>query len=117
MSSTFESATQKLVDEHKIPSVILLATNANGDFNYHRILSPSSPTPGVPPLTEDSYLWAASCTKLLTSISVMKLVDEGRIALDDTVDAILPELAELRIITKAGPAPKYISPSNKITYR
>lgn len=117
MSVTFESATQKLVDENKIPSVILYATDANGDFEYHRIVTPSSPTPGIPALTEDAYLWSASCTKLLTSISVMKLVDEGRIALDDPVDAVLPELAELKIITKAKPDLEYTSPKNKITYR
>ena len=41
----------------------------------------------------------ASCTKLLTTIAVLQCVERGLIGLDDDVARILPELAELEILT------------------
>ncbi|KUI58046.1 Acyltransferase LovD [Cytospora mali] len=112
-----ETVLKELVDTKKIPNAILYASDANGDFQYHSIFGFSSPEANAPALTEDDYLFSASCTKLLTSISVLKLVEDGRLSLDDAVDGILPELAKLEIITKAEPVLEYQTPKNKITYR
>lgn len=117
MATKFETAVKQLVDTKQIPNAILYASDARGDFHYHSIFGVSSPEANAPALTEDVYLFSASCTKLLTSISVMKLVEEGRLSLDDPVDGLLPELAKLQIIAKAEPVREYQSPKNKITYR
>ncbi|ROV89221.1 hypothetical protein VMCG_09902 [Cytospora schulzeri] len=117
MAAKFEATLKELVDTRQIPNVILYASNATGDFQYHNIFGSSSPEANAPALTENVYLFTASCTKLLTSIAVMKLVEEGRLYLDDTVDALLPELAKLEMITKAEFIMEYQTPKNKITYR
>jgi CubicO group peptidase (beta-lactamase class C family) len=41
-------------------------------------------------LTEDHLLRPGSVTKLLTATAVMRLVEDGRIALDDPIDAYVP---------------------------
>jgi len=45
----------------------------------------------------DTPHWIASCTKLVTAITCLQLVEEGKVNLDDPVDKILPELAQAKI--------------------
>ncbi|HEX4199094.1 MAG TPA: serine hydrolase domain-containing protein [Caulobacteraceae bacterium] len=45
------------------------------------------------PMTADTLFWVASCTKALTSIAALQLVEEGLIQLDDPVGHWLPDLA------------------------
>jgi len=47
----------------------------------------------VVPLRDDHIFRVFSNTKLVTSCAVMLLVEDGRIALDDPIEAYLPELA------------------------
>ena len=46
-----------------------------------------------------------SCTKLLTVTCAMRLVEEGRLALDDTVSQYLPEYEHLTVMTGEGVRP------------
>ncbi|KAF3766333.1 beta-lactamase/transpeptidase-like protein [Cryphonectria parasitica EP155] len=117
MATAFENYVQQLVDEKKIPNAIFYASDATGAFHYHSTFGYASFEPDAQPMTADTYMWAASCTKLLTSISIMRLVEEGRLDLDGPVYDVLPELAELKIIKRAEPVPEYETPKNKITYR
>ena len=43
-------------------------------------------------------MWIASCTKLMTALSVMQCVDRGQLKLDDDVTAVLPELKDMDIL-------------------
>lgn len=43
------------------------------------------------PLTPDTTMWIASCTKLMTAIASMQCVERGLLNLDDDVSSILPE--------------------------
>lgn len=52
-------------------------------------------------LREDHIFRMFSSTKLVTSCAVMMLVEEGRIRLDDAVDAYIPELADRQVL-RAG---------------
>lgn len=36
-------------------------------------------------------MWIASCTKLMTAISVIQCVDKGLLSLDDDISSVLPE--------------------------
>lgn len=117
MAAKLETTLQGLVDTKQIPNANLYASDASGQFQYHSIFGFSSPEPNAPALTEDVYMSTASCTKLLTSIAVMQLVEGGRLSLDDDVDAVLPELGNLQIITKVNPVMEFQTPKNKITYR
>lgn len=50
------------------------------------------------PLTVDTIMWTASCTKLVTSIAALQCVERGKITLDEDVRTILHELQDLPII-------------------
>lgn len=49
-------------------------------------------------MTKDSVFWIASCTKLVTSIAVLQLVDEGKVGVEDLVSDHLPHFADLPVL-------------------
>lgn len=49
------------------------------------------------PTTPNTLYWIASMTKPITAVSVMILVDEGKLSLDDPADKYLPEFREVRL--------------------
>lgn len=57
------------------------------------------------PMTLDTMMWVASCTKLMTSICAMQLVERGVLQLDEPVYKHIPELEPFTVIkgfTDAG---------------
>lgn len=52
----------------------------------------------------DSVYWIASCTKAVTGIACMQLVEKGTLRLDDgeQVEALCPELKTLQVLNKDG---------------
>lgn len=55
---------------------------------------------GGTPMQEDSIFRIASISKPVTAAAAMILVEEGKLRLDDPVDAFLPELANRRVLRK-----------------
>ena len=47
----------------------------------------------------DSMMWVASCTKLVTSIAVLQLVERGLLTLDEDVSKYIPEVKSLGVLT------------------
>jgi CubicO group peptidase (beta-lactamase class C family) len=107
-------------DPHKdIPGLSVSITNSNGDdlFTYaHGVTSADS----TKPLTEDSVFWVASCTKIVATIAVLQVVEQGKLCLDDAeqLETILPELKNLPIasLDENGDL-KLTKKKNKITLR
>jgi CubicO group peptidase (beta-lactamase class C family) len=56
------------------------------------------------PLAVDSVFWIASCTKLITGIACMQLVEQGKLSLDDSneIERICPELKEVKVLQEDG---------------
>ncbi|KAI0474098.1 beta-lactamase [Xylariaceae sp. FL0804] len=55
-------------------------------------------------MTLDHVFWIASCTKLLTGLACMQLVERGQLRLDDAaqVAALVPDLAAVRVLRADG---------------
>jgi CubicO group peptidase (beta-lactamase class C family) len=51
------------------------------------------------PLTENTILGLASCTKLMTAIAALQCVERGQLELDADVGPILPEVGKYGVIT------------------
>lgn len=51
-------------------------------------------------MTVESVFWFASCTKLITAVAAMQLVEQGKLALDDgeQLERYLPELKEIKVL-------------------
>lgn len=54
------------------------------------------------PMQKDTLFRIASMTKPITSVAVMVLFDEGRLALEDPVSKFIPELGHLRVLKGDG---------------
>lgn len=52
----------------------------------------------------DDIYWLASCTKLVTSIACMQLVERSILCLDDAdqLESLCPELVDLKVVQEDG---------------
>jgi uncharacterized protein YbbC (DUF1343 family)/CubicO group peptidase (beta-lactamase class C family) len=85
---------EKAVTDHQIPGGVLLVGH-NGRVIYRKAFGSRSLEPAREPMTADTIFDLASLTKCIaTTTSVMKLMQEGRVRLNDPVAAYLPEFAQ-----------------------
>ena len=70
-------------------------------------------------LTPDTIFYIASCTKPVTSIAVLQLVERGLVSLDEPVGGLIPALADPEVLTgfDAAGAPITRPARSKITLR
>ena len=89
--------------EAVIPGVVAVAVDKNGEDIFSHASGFTS-LGGDTPMTLDTVFWLASCTKLLTSIACMQLVESGKLSLDDSgeLDTLAPELKDLKVLTRGG---------------
>jgi CubicO group peptidase (beta-lactamase class C family) len=57
---------------------------------------------GGPPMRTDAIMRIQSMTKPITAVAALRLVEAGRIGLDQSVEGWLPELADRRVLTSPG---------------
>ena len=73
---------------------------------------------GGPPMTVDAIVRIQSMTKIVTSVAALRLVEAGRLTLDDDVLPWLPELAERPVLTRPDAALDDVVPRDRpITLR
>jgi CubicO group peptidase (beta-lactamase class C family) len=68
------------------------------------------------PMSTDSVFWIASCTKLITGIACLQLVEQGQLSMDDAneIERICPELKDVKVLQEDG---KLIDRKRGITLR
>jgi CubicO group peptidase (beta-lactamase class C family) len=91
---------------------------------YEKTFGTQSVDPSSPllekPLSMDTTMWIASCTKLLTAVSVMQCVEKGLLDLDADVSTILTEWKDaplLKGFEKETGTPIIEKAKNKITLK
>lgn len=114
--SVLDSATS---EPSRIPGVVYCAVDKNGEI----IFSHASGKTGLNEKTEmstDSIFWMASCTKLITSIACMQLVEQGKLSLDDAdqIVSLAPELDKVQVLERDGKNGfRFVAKERKITLR
>jgi uncharacterized protein YbbC (DUF1343 family)/CubicO group peptidase (beta-lactamase class C family) len=89
--SGLDSVLQDAVIHHAAPGFVCLVGH-NGQIVYRKALGQRSLEPTREPMTLDTIFDIASLTKpIATATSVMKLVEQGRVKLNDPVAAYVPE--------------------------
>src|SRR3712207_1360606 len=88
---------ERPVEIGSVPGVVAMATDADGTL-YEGAFGER--TVGVgPAMTLDTVFWIASMTKPIASIAALQLVEQGRLALDEPIGRVLPELDAPRVLT------------------
>lgn len=56
------------------------------------------------PMTLETIFWIASCTKMITGLACMQLVERGELSLDNAtqVERLCPELKDLEVLQSDG---------------
>ena len=95
-SATIDASLRGAVERKDVPGVVALVTDCEhvlyqGAFGVADVSTSR-------PLTADALFRIASMTKPVTSVALMQLVEQGKIALDDPASKYLPELGDLKVI-------------------
>ena len=98
--SSLEESFEAACANGKIPGAGLVATDKTESFTYSKAFGFHSLEEGkMKRLETDAMMSIASCTKLITTIAALQLVERGLIGLDNDVAVVLPELVKLDILT------------------
>lgn len=67
-------------------------------------------------MTLDNVFWIASCTKMITGIACMQLVEQGKLDLDDgdELEKLVPEIENIQVLQNDG---ELVPKTKKITLR
>ena len=94
-NATIDASLRGAVERKDVPGVVALVTDRQrvlyeGAFGVADVSTSR-------PLTADAMFRIASMTKPVTSVALMQLVEQGKIALDDPGEKYLPELKGLKV--------------------
>ena len=110
-----------LVDDGSVPALAALV--ACGDDVHVEALGERTLRDGAP-LRRDAIFRIASLTKPIAAAAAMTMVDDGSLPLDDPVDALVPELADRRVLRRQEgtlddtvPAERSMTVEDLLTFR
>lgn len=97
IKSSLDSVT--LNPESGIPGLVFVAVDRNGKTLTEHASGKRGKNGGEGAMTLDTTFWIASCTKMITGLACMQLVEQGKISLDDhkAVYKLCPELEKIKV--------------------
>jgi CubicO group peptidase (beta-lactamase class C family) len=90
---------QPYFDSHKLAGVIAVIADKGGTIRYENLLGYAD-VEANKPIREDNVFWIASMSKMFVGASVMMLVDEGKLSLDDPVTKYVPQLGKWMVVAE-----------------
>ncbi len=97
MTTAMEQLLNRYVDDGTVPGVVgLLAPGGSGAVE---VVAAGVAEVGGAPMRTDAIVRIQSMTKPITTVAALRLVEAGRIGLDDGVERWLPELADRRVLS------------------
>lgn len=95
MSSPLEDFLHTYVAAGTIPGAVALVGPADEEPD---IVAVGSSSIGGEPIASDAIMRIQSMTKAITAVAALRLVEDGRLALDQSLEQWLPELADRRVL-------------------
>jgi CubicO group peptidase (beta-lactamase class C family) len=96
-SSEVTAAMQPYLDQYKMAGIIGIIADRNGKVHYKNLLGYAD-VESKKPISEDNVFWIASMSKMFVGASIMMLVDEGKVSLDDPVTKYIPQLNKWMVV-------------------
>ena len=91
------AAMQPYLDHYKLAGVIGIIADKTGKVHYKNLLGYAD-VEAKKPISEDNVFWIASMSKMFAGASIMMLVDEGKVSLDDPVTKFIPQLNKWMVV-------------------
>jgi CubicO group peptidase (beta-lactamase class C family) len=98
-SSEVTAAMQPYLDSYKLAGLVGVIADKSGKVRYENILGYAD-VEAKKPMGEDNVFWVASMTKMFAGASIMMLVDEGKVSLDDPVTKFIPQLTNWMVVAE-----------------
>ncbi|TDJ64798.1 MAG: class A beta-lactamase-related serine hydrolase [Proteobacteria bacterium] len=97
------------------PGVVAMATDRSA--NFYEGAAGVRELGKLEPMATDSVMLLASCTKALTGVALMQLIEEGLVALDDPAREYVPEIGAIEVLDGFDPQgePRLHQPASEIT--
>jgi len=108
-SSEVTSAMQPYLDSYKLAGIVALIADKTGKVHYKNILGYAD-VEARKPMREGNLFWIASMTKMFAGASIMTLVDEGKVSLDDPVTRFIPQLEKWMVVEEKDPSHVLLKP-------
>lgn len=112
-----DQALRQAAEAQQIPGVVAVAATGSeviyqGAYGKRSLDKPDA-------MTADSVFWIASMTKAITTAAGMQLVEQGKLALDEPVGKVLPDLAAPQVFEgfDASGTPKLRAARRAITLK
>src|SRR6266853_1563143 len=91
------TAMQPYLDSYKMAGIIGIIADREGKVHYKNLIGYAD-VEARKPIREDNVFWIASMTKMFVGASIMMLVDEGKVSLDDPVTKFIPQLDKWMVV-------------------
>jgi CubicO group peptidase (beta-lactamase class C family) len=91
------AAIQPYLDSYKLAGVIGIIADKTGRIYFRNVLGYAD-VEANKPMREDNVFWIASMTKMFAGASIMMLVDEGKVSLEDPVTRFIPQLEKWMVV-------------------
>ncbi len=99
MSTPVEAFLARFIDDGTVPGAVAVVGSS---MDEPRIVAMGRTSLDGTPMPPDAIFRIQSMTKAVTAVAALRLVEAGRIGLDDAVERWLPELADRRVLTSPG---------------
>jgi methyl acetate hydrolase len=115
-TTEIDEVLQNAVARGDVPGVVAMAAGDDGPI--YEGAAGVREVGADDPITPDTMLRIASMTKMVTTVSALQLVEQGKLDLDAPVETYRPEFAELQVLEGFdGDTPKLRPPAGKATVR
>lgn len=99
MADKLKPILEAVVKDKKLPGIGAILVNANGDFLLKEAYGTTNmDDANAEPYTGDTPMQMFSCTKLITSIAALQLIEQGRLSLSDLVEEYDPRISKVHML-------------------
>jgi methyl acetate hydrolase len=99
MDSRLNSIFEEAVTAKKIPGVAAIALDRAGNVLFKGTYgSTNLDDLAAPALTSRTPIMLWSCTKLVTSVAALQLLEQGKLHLEDPVEKYVPSIANIQVL-------------------
>ena len=103
------AAMQPYLDGYKLAGVVAVIGDRSGKVHYRNVMG-FADVDAKTPIGEDNVFWIASMSKMFVGASIMMLVDEGKVSLDDPVTKFIPQLNKWMVVAEKDEAHVLLRP-------
>jgi len=98
-SPELTATVQPYLDSYDLAGVVGIVADKTGKVHFKNLLGYAD-VEAKKPIREDNVFWIASMTKMFAGASIMMLVDEGKVSLDDSVTNFIPQLSKWMVVAE-----------------